>query len=93
MLVLNRSMSGLFCAVLSAAAFGISGPLGKILLQTGWSPGAAIGMRLGIAALAMASPAVLMMHQQWRRLRRSLGFMAVYGTVTFALCQFCYLTL
>ncbi|WP_422934707.1 EamA family transporter [Sinomonas sp. P47F7] len=90
MLSANRSASGLVYALLSAATFGVSGPLGKSLLEAGWSPGATVGTRIGLAALVMLVPTLVMMRGRWGRLRRGAGIMAAYGTVAVALCQFCF---
>ncbi|WP_077489835.1 EamA family transporter [Sinomonas mesophila] len=86
----NRSASGLVFALLSAATFGVSGPLGKSLLEAGWSSGAVVGVRIGLAALIMLGPALWMMRGQWGRLRGAVGLMAGYGSVAVALCQFFY---
>ena len=86
----NRSASGLVFALLSAATFGVSGPLGKSLLEAGWTSGAIVGVRIGLAALIMIGPALWMMRGQWSRLRGALGLMAGYGAVAVALCQFFY---
>lgn len=86
----SRSASGLVYAVLSAATFGISGPLGKSLLEAGWTPGAVVGGRIGLAALVMAVPAAWMMRGRWARLRGGVALMAAYGAIAIALCQFFY---
>ena len=90
MLSANRSASGLVFALLSAATFGVSGPLGKSLLDAGWSPGATVGTRIGLAALVMLVPTLVMLRGRWGQLRRGFGIMAGYGIVAVALCQFCY---
>ena len=90
MLSANRSASGLVYAVLSAATFGVSGPLGKSLLEAGWSPGATVGTRIGLAATVMIVPTLVMMRGRWGRLRSGVGIMAAYGMVAVALCQFCF---
>lgn len=90
MLSANRSASGLVFALLSAATFGVSGPLGKSLLEAGWTPGAVVGGRVGLAAIVMAVPAVWMMRGQWSRLRGGVALMAAYGAIAIALCQFFY---
>lgn len=90
MLSANRSASGLVYALLSAATFGISGPLGKSLLEAGWSPGATVGTRIGLAALVMLVPTLFVLRGRWSELRSGLGIMAGYGMVAIALCQFCY---
>ncbi|GAB4098938.1 EamA family transporter [Sinomonas halotolerans] len=86
----NRTTSGIVFALLSAATFGISGPLGKSLLEAGWSSGAVVGARIGLAALILVIPAAWTMRGQWSRLRGGLGLMAAYGSVAIALCQFFY---
>ena len=86
----NRSASGLVFALLSAATFGVSGPLGKSLLEAGWTSGAVVGARIGLAALIMVGPALWMMRGQWGRLRGAVGLMAGYGAVAIALCQYFY---
>lgn len=86
----NRSASGLVYAVLSAATFGSSGALGKSLLEAGWTPGAVVGARIGLAALIMVVPSAWMMRGQWGRLRGGVALMAGYGAVAIAMCQFFY---
>src|SRR3954466_10971051 len=45
---------GMLFAIASAFAFGLSGPLGKSLMEAGWSPTAAVTARLAGGAVAMA---------------------------------------
>lgn len=61
------STGGLVLAVASALAFSSSGPLVKPLLEAGWSLGAALLVRMGIAGLVL-SPALV------RAMRRQPGF-------------------
>lgn len=42
--------SGLGIAIISSAVFGTSGSFAKSMLETGWSPGAAVAVRLSGAA-------------------------------------------
>ena len=49
---------GLLAAVVSAAAFGSSGPFAKSLLVTGWAPPTIVTLRIGIAALVLLGPAL-----------------------------------
>lgn len=85
-----RRASGLWFALVSAAAFGTSGSLAKSLLETGWTPGAAVLTRIGGAALLLAVPAVLALRGRWHLLRRHAGTIAVYGLVAMAACQLFY---
>ncbi|WP_251449577.1 DMT family transporter [Microbacterium sp. Marseille-Q6648] len=72
-LVVGRAhTSGLILAVVSALAFSSSGPLVKPLLEAGWSLGAALTARMGIAGLILA-PALV------RALRRERGFLRRHG--------------
>jgi drug/metabolite transporter (DMT)-like permease len=53
-----RTAGGFAFALTSAASFGLSGALARGLLDAGWSPGAAVAVRVLGAALALAVPAV-----------------------------------
>jgi drug/metabolite transporter (DMT)-like permease len=87
----SRSFSGgLLLAVLSAASFGLSGPLARGLLTIGWSPGAIVLARIGIAALAVAPFSVVALRGRWRQLRAQAGQVLVYGVMATAGAQFCY---
>jgi hypothetical protein len=46
----HNAGAGLGLAVLSAAAFGSSGTLAASLLAEGWTPGAAVTVRVVVAA-------------------------------------------
>ena len=81
---------GLALAVISAASFGMSGSLARGLLSTGWSPGAVVLARIGIAALAVAPLAVASLRGRWRQLRAQAGQVLVYGLLAVAGAQFCY---
>ena len=48
---------GLLLAVLSAATFGTSGSFASALIDAGWTPGAAVTARVGIAARGAHRPA------------------------------------
>ncbi|PFG38641.1 threonine/homoserine efflux transporter RhtA [Georgenia soli] len=85
-----RRATGLWLALVSAAAFGTSGSLAKSLLETGWTPGAAVLTRIGGAALLLAVPAVLALRGRWHLLRRHAGTIAAYGLVAMAACQLFY---
>jgi drug/metabolite transporter (DMT)-like permease len=82
--------SGLALAVVSATSFGMSGPLARGLLDTGWSAGAVVLVRIGVAALVVTPFAILGLRGQWRLLRRNAGLIAIYGTLAVAGAQFCY---
>lgn len=86
----SRTLVGLTFATISAAAFGTSGSLAKGLLETGWSPGAAVTWRVAVAALVLLVPAALMMCGRWQLLRTGWRSMALFGLVAVAACQLSY---
>jgi drug/metabolite transporter (DMT)-like permease len=81
---------GLSWAVLSAAAFGLSGSLAKSLLEIGWSPGAVVAARIGGACLVLLVPTVLILRRGPRLTARQTRRMVSYGVVAVALAQLCY---
>lgn len=85
--VVNRAGVGIWLALVSAAGFGTSGAFAKSLLETGWSPGAAVTIRISGAALAMLVPAIVVLRGRWHLLRANAGLITVYGLVAMAACQ------
>ena len=86
----SRTGAGLGLAVVSAASFGLSGTLAKGLLDAGWSAGAAVVVRVALAALVLAVPALVLLGGRWHLLRDSAGVLAGYGLVAVAGCQLAY---
>jgi drug/metabolite transporter (DMT)-like permease len=82
--------AGLALAVLSAATFGTSGTFASALIGAGWSPGAAVLTRIGVAALLLTVPALLQLRGRWARLRRNARGVAVYGLLAIAAPQLCF---
>ena len=62
----SRAMrtTGLVMAVASALAFSSSGPFVKPLLEAGWSLGAALLVRMGVAGLVLAPALVLAIRRE-----------------------------
>jgi drug/metabolite transporter (DMT)-like permease len=89
-LPVRRADLGLVAAVVTAAAFGTSGPFAKALLTTGWSSGAIVLLRVGIAALVLAVPAVLACRGRWSVVRANVPVILVFGLVAVAGCQVAY---
>jgi drug/metabolite transporter (DMT)-like permease len=81
---------GLSLAVFSAATFGTSGAFASSLMSSGWSPAAAVTVRISVAALVLTLPAVLMMRGKWHLLRSSLPAVLAFGLVAVAGCQLFY---
>lgn len=87
---LRPGYCALWFALASAATFGVSGTFAKSLLESGWSPGAAVTLRISGAALVLLGPALWSLRGRWQVLRGSAGVIAAYGAVAIALCQFFY---
>jgi drug/metabolite transporter (DMT)-like permease len=81
---------GLGFALLSASSFGLSGVLGKGLLETGWTAGAAVLLRVTVAALVLVIPTVMRLRGGWGALRRHGWLVVVFGLVPVAGTQFCF---
>jgi drug/metabolite transporter (DMT)-like permease len=81
---------GLVLATTSAAAFGSSGPMGKALLEAGWTAGAAVLVRLGGAAVLLVVVALVRYRGRLPLTRRSAGTLAVYGIVAMAGVQLAF---
>ncbi|MGH8963344.1 MAG: EamA family transporter [Jatrophihabitantaceae bacterium] len=79
--------SGLGLAALSASTFGTSGSFATALMGSGWTPGAAVTVRVAAAALMLTVPALLQLRGRWGLLRRSLPAVIAYGLVAIAGCQ------
>lgn len=77
----------LVLAFVSAAAFALSGSFAKSLFDAGWSPGAAVAIRIGGAAAVLLIPVIITLVRHWHAVKGSLLRIAVYGIVPIALCQ------
>jgi drug/metabolite transporter (DMT)-like permease len=83
----RAAAAGLGLALLSAATFGTSGSFARSLTEAGWSPGAAVAIRISVAAVLLAIPALVALRGRWHALRRNAGMVTVYGLVAVAGCQ------
>lgn len=81
---------GVWIALASSAAFGISGSFAKGLFEAGWSPTAAVAARMAGAALVLAIPAVLAMRGRWVLLRTNWLSIMLFGLLGVGACQLCY---
>lgn len=86
----RTGLLGLLLATLSAAAFGTAGVFAAGLLDAGWSAGAAVTVRMGLAALALTVPAVLQLRGRWQLLRANVGAVLAFGALAVALPQLAY---
>jgi drug/metabolite transporter (DMT)-like permease len=81
---------GLLFALGSAFAFGMSGPLAKSLMETGWSPTAAVTARLAGGALVMAIFATIVKPGWVREALQHAKTVVAYGLIPIAGAQLCY---
>jgi len=82
---------GLVVAVIAAATFGLSGALAKPLLESGWSPAAAVTARVLIGGIVLAPVAVVSLRGRWSLLWRArwrVCAMAVIGVAGTQLVYF-----
>ena len=86
----RRVASGLGFALVSALSFGLAGPLARGLLESGWSPGAIVLVRVGLATLVVLPAGFLALRGRWDLLRSNAGLVLTFGLLAVAGAQFFY---
>lgn len=81
---------GIPLAIGAALAFGMSGAWARGLIDAGWTPGAAVTVRVWVAALVLLIPTLIALRGRWRLLRRNIGMICAYGLIAVAATQFFY---
>ncbi|MDQ0649706.1 drug/metabolite transporter (DMT)-like permease [Microbacterium natoriense] len=81
---------GMLVALGAAVSFGMSGVFARGLIDAGWSPGAAVTVRMWVAALVLLVPTLLALRGKWRIVRRNAVMVLVYGVLAVTLAQLCY---
>jgi drug/metabolite transporter (DMT)-like permease len=82
--------TGLLWALVASAAFGTSGTFVTPLIEAGWSTGAAVVARVGIASLVLAVPAAVSLRGRWRSVLSSWRMVLMFGLLAVAGCQWFY---
>ncbi len=82
--------AGLVLGVTSAAAFGTSGVFAAALMGAGWTPGAAVAVRVLLAAVVLTAPALWQLRGRWGLLRRGGRTVVAFGVFAVAGSQLCY---
>ena len=77
-------------ALVSASSFGLSGSLGRGLMDAGWSSAAAVAVRILLGAAVLMPLALMELRGRWVLLRRNLRMILAYGLVAVAGCQLAY---
>ena len=80
----SHGAAGVALAVLSAAGFSTSGTFADALMRTGWTPGAVVSFRIGLAALALTPPALVALRGRWPLLRAAAAEVLAFGLVAVA---------
>jgi drug/metabolite transporter (DMT)-like permease len=86
----SRGMLGIALGLAAGLAFGAGGVFVKPLLESGWSPGAAVLARISVAAVILAVPGLIALRFDLRPLWRARWTVLVYGLVAVAGVQFAF---
>ncbi|MDR6904415.1 drug/metabolite transporter (DMT)-like permease [Agromyces sp. 3263] len=86
----SRGMLGIALGLAAGLAFGAGGVFVKPLLESGWSPGAAVLARISVAAVILAVPGLVALRFDLRPLWRARWTVLVYGLVAVAGVQFAF---
>lgn len=79
--------AGIGFAVASSAAFGTSGAFATSLFDTGWTPGAAVTVRILVAAAVLTLPALVLLRGRWAALRQRGVTVVLFGVFAVATAQ------
>jgi drug/metabolite transporter (DMT)-like permease len=86
----SRGLVGIALGLGAGLAFGAGGVFVKPLLESGWSPGAAVLARISIAAVLLAVPGLVALRFDLRPLWRARWTVLLYGLVAVAGVQFAF---
>lgn len=77
-------------AVAAAFSFGMSGAWARGLIDAGWTPGAAVTVRIWVAALVLLVPMLIALRGRWGAVRSNLGMIFAYGLLAVMATQLFY---
>jgi drug/metabolite transporter (DMT)-like permease len=86
----KRTGLGVALALTSAMSFGLSGSLARALINAGWSPAAAVALRISIAALVLVGPGLWAIRGRMGMLKQNARTIVVYGLLAVAGAQLLY---
>jgi drug/metabolite transporter (DMT)-like permease len=86
----SRGLVGIALGLGAGLAYGAGGVFVKPLLESGWSPGAAVLARISIAAVLLAVPGLVALRFDLRPLWRARWTVLLYGLVAVAGVQFAF---
>ena len=82
--------AGILVALVSAASFATSGPFAKALLDTDWTPGSVVFLRVAGAALLLLVPVVRALDGRWHLLRSGWRQVLAFGLAAVAVPQLAF---
>ncbi|MDQ0574933.1 EamA family transporter [Agromyces albus] len=83
---------GILLGLASGLAFGAGGAIVKPLLESGWSPGAAVFFRITVAAALLAVPGLFALRFDLRPLWRAKWTVLIYSVIAIAGVQLAFYT-
>ncbi|MFB7249861.1 DMT family transporter [Microbacterium sp. NPDC056234] len=86
----SRVGVGLAIAIGAAFSFGMSGAWARGLIDAGWTPGAAVTLRVWVGALVLLVPTLIALRGHWWAVRRNVGMVVAYGLLAVAATQLFY---
>ncbi|MHC3002636.1 EamA family transporter [Gordonia metallireducens] len=95
----HRPSVGIALALISSACFAISGVLARAMIESGWSAGATVTVRIAVGAAVLAVPGLLAFRDRQPLLpppvppqspARSWWVLIAYGLLAVAGCQLAY---
>ena len=86
----SRGIVGILLGLASGLAFGAGGAVVKPLLEAGWSPGAAVFLRVSVAALLLVVPGLIALRFDLRPLWRAKWTVLIYSVIAVAGVQLAF---
>lgn len=86
----RSTTAGILVALVSAATFATAGPFAKSLLDSGWTPGSVVLVRIAGASLVLLVPALRGLRGRWHLLRVGWRQVVAYGVIAVAVPQLAF---
>ena len=88
----TRGILGIALGLASGLAFGAGGAIVKPLLESGWSPGLAVFLRISVAAVLLVVPGLIALRFDLRPLWRAKWIVLLYSVIAVAGVQLAFYT-
>ncbi|MBM0126791.1 EamA family transporter [Pimelobacter simplex] len=86
----DATRTGLLLAMTSAITFALSGALARPMLDSGWTAGSIVLLRIAIGAVVVLPFGLVALRGRWALLRRAAPTVVLYGALAVAGAQYCY---